>query len=51
MGEADLDGEPLPPPKKPVSVPATPQHAFIRSKWEEVDETELQAQGECWKLF
>lgn len=42
MNEADIDGEPIQPPKK-QSTPVQP--AFIRSKWEEVDETELQAQG------
>ena len=39
--ESDIDGEPLQPVK-----PVAQQPAFIRSKWEEVDETELQAQGE-----
>jgi len=47
LGETDIDGEPLPTPKKapPPAPTAPPQAAFIRSKWEEVDETELQAQA------
>jgi len=45
LGEADLDGEPLEAKKPAAPVPATPQHAFVRSKWEEVDEAELAAQA------
>ncbi|BFZ00599.1 hypothetical protein BsWGS_03638 [Bradybaena similaris] len=44
LSEPDIDGEPLQPVKKPPA-PAGPQPTFIRSKWEEVDETELQAQA------
>ncbi|CAG5128807.1 unnamed protein product, partial [Candidula unifasciata] len=44
LSEPDIDGEPLQPIKKPPA-PAGPQPTFIRSKWEEVDETELQAQA------
>ncbi|KAK3788420.1 hypothetical protein RRG08_012595 [Elysia crispata] len=40
LQETDIDGEPLQPTK-----PAAQQPAFIRSKWEQVDETELQAQA------
>ena len=36
--------------KKPPAAP-TPQPAFFRSKWEEVDETELQAQGKQGASF
>ncbi|XP_052782841.1 U2 snRNP-associated SURP motif-containing protein-like isoform X2 [Mya arenaria] len=45
LGEADLDGRPLPmeeePPKKKEPVTAK----FTKSKWESVDETELEAQA------
>jgi len=45
IGEADVDGDPVEDViKKPPAAP-TPQPAFFRSKWEEVDETELQAQA------
>lgn len=37
----DLDGRPIGELPKPAAVPA-----FTRSKWESVDETELEAQGE-----
>ncbi|KAI8770541.1 U2 snRNP-associated SURP motif-containing protein [Biomphalaria glabrata] len=42
--EADIDGDPFP-AKAPTPPPTAAQPAFIRSKWEEVDETELQAQA------
>uniref|UniRef100_A0A0B7ALJ1 CID domain-containing protein n=1 Tax=Arion vulgaris TaxID=1028688 RepID=A0A0B7ALJ1_9EUPU len=45
VNETDIDGEPIQPVKKPSSSSSSSQPAFIRSKWEEVDETELQAQA------
>ncbi|KAH9509427.1 U2 snRNP-associated SURP domain-containing protein [Bulinus truncatus] len=42
--ETDIDGDPFP-TKPPTPPSAAPQPTFIRSKWEEVDETELQAQA------
>ncbi|KAK0066648.1 U2 snRNP-associated SURP motif-containing protein [Biomphalaria pfeifferi] len=42
--EADIDGDPFP-AKAPTPPLTAAQPAFIRSKWEEVDETELQAQA------
>ncbi|CAL1542099.1 unnamed protein product [Lymnaea stagnalis] len=44
LGETDIDGDPIQ-SKTSSSSPTAPQPAFIRSKWEEVDETELQAQA------
>lgn len=44
--DPDVDGEPVPEMiNKPPAAAPTPQASFFRSKWEEVDETELQAQA------
>lgn len=45
MAETDIDGDPLSTKMSTPPSTAQSQPAFIRSKWEEVDETELQAQG------
>ncbi|XP_005103625.1 U2 snRNP-associated SURP motif-containing protein isoform X3 [Aplysia californica] len=45
LGEVDIDGEPITPKKSVALAAPAPQPAFIRSKWEEVDETELAAQA------
>ncbi|XP_059173401.1 U2 snRNP-associated SURP motif-containing protein-like isoform X2 [Physella acuta] len=45
LAEADIDGDPLSSKMSTPPSTAQSQPAFIRSKWEEVDETELQAQA------